>query len=890
MMKKLSVVLFFFCHLAFADCLLYESKEYANEGAEAYRESCESYGGGGGKFSYSVSESSSNNTCDGAFAENAFILRVSCNTCDSREMKEELEENKKYCNEICKTPMMTCMTTLNAWGSTLNGSRESCGLEDHSLPGCEESSSSSEPKSSSSESSSSSSSFEEKSSSSEALSSSEAMSSSIDNNPFGYQESIHVCSTDVSFFRLAYNHCKTNEVADCNRCYNTKSNPIKYFTKKPNYYGKLEYSTLCFANQGEFAIKTNLPYINIERNFYVNCFDDVESCERGNGIRGYVSSIRLPVVYGCMANDSRTLVSMDPQKGCSVTENTTQEFWGVFFWGSSMNELSSIASLEWRNTDPMYLPSNFSLDDLLKEPSIVESFERCRESLKYYNSLKSSSSQSGSSSSIVETSSSNEDEFSSSSSEGLSSSSDEMLQSSSSEEKWEPISSSENSAACFQFPVGNTPSNYNSACFEKDGVCYKCNGARGKECGSDWLWSGYFNYSDYWYTKVNCQTGEEIINKVGKCYEYPMNSIPENPGLDCIAVNGTCYKCNSDNMDCSQSWIWTNGFHIDSWVYTEVDCNTGRSKDDDDCPDISIVLQKEANGKSNKSVNEINDVDFTKTSKVYDVLGRIVRKANKYDKVYEGGRMKNYQKHNMIKKENSMSSYDLTYFDGMSVECGYNSKRQWICQEVGDRKFLKKSESVAENQEEECGVEGGDYGIIEPDGSRTGGITCTQISYAGYKAKRKHDDLIIGNKRTVTITLIANSVVLSKNEPHFVKKGYVFSEDGYITTEKDALMMKFHEKGHVAYNKCIKFPVYSKDYTETIENDECADSYAQILANESAPDFLEYVAKKTKELLDRSLDLFHEKYGHSGSKEYTDSGDKVTSPRAYVCPSELSNH
>ena len=50
-----------FCHLVFADCLLYESKEYANEGVEAYRESCESYGGGGGEFSYSVSESSSNN-------------------------------------------------------------------------------------------------------------------------------------------------------------------------------------------------------------------------------------------------------------------------------------------------------------------------------------------------------------------------------------------------------------------------------------------------------------------------------------------------------------------------------------------------------------------------------------------------------------------------------------------------------------------------------------------------------------------------------------------------------------------------------------------------------------------------------------------------------------
>ena len=112
MIKRICLVLFLYCHLVFADCLLYESREYAIEGAEAYRESCESYGGGGGKFSYSVSESSSNNTCGGRFVENAFVLRVSCNTCSSLEMLEELEENKKYCNENCKTPMMYCMRKL----------------------------------------------------------------------------------------------------------------------------------------------------------------------------------------------------------------------------------------------------------------------------------------------------------------------------------------------------------------------------------------------------------------------------------------------------------------------------------------------------------------------------------------------------------------------------------------------------------------------------------------------------------------------------------------------------------------------------------------------------------------------------------------------------------
>ena len=47
MIKNSLQLLVFICSTIFADCLLYESEEYANEGVIAYRKQCEEYGGGG---------------------------------------------------------------------------------------------------------------------------------------------------------------------------------------------------------------------------------------------------------------------------------------------------------------------------------------------------------------------------------------------------------------------------------------------------------------------------------------------------------------------------------------------------------------------------------------------------------------------------------------------------------------------------------------------------------------------------------------------------------------------------------------------------------------------------------------------------------------------------
>ena len=233
MYKNVIAIFFLLCEIVSADCLLYESEAFAIEAADEYRRSCESYGGGGGVFSSSVSESSPNNTCGGYYAENAYVLRVSCNTCGSVTMQEELDANKEYCNALCKVAALSCVTPLNSWGSVLSGEATACGNDDASLPGCSESSSSfgassSSEFSSSSEISSSSEANFSSSSSEIKSSSSEALSSSIGENPFGYTEGLHLCPTDVTYFNMSSNYC--NEAGGC-KCYHSNTSRIKLMPK-----------------------------------------------------------------------------------------------------------------------------------------------------------------------------------------------------------------------------------------------------------------------------------------------------------------------------------------------------------------------------------------------------------------------------------------------------------------------------------------------------------------------------------------------------------------------------------------------------------------------------------------------------------------------------------
>lgn len=170
----------------------------------------------------------------------------------------------------------------------------------------------------------------------------------------------------------------------------------------------------------------------------------------------------------------------------------------------------------------------------------------------------------------------------------------------------------------------------------EEGKCYSLNPERERVYG----WAIGTNAQDsWWWRTVDCQTGEEIINKIGKCYEYPMNSIPNNPYSECIAVNGSCYKCNSANVDCNQNWIWINGFNNDSWTYIEVDCKTGLPQNGDNCTDQPYALLKQTKEttyyKWSNSTNESYSIDFIKPSQFFDAKGRNIRKNVKWRRVYE---------------------------------------------------------------------------------------------------------------------------------------------------------------------------------------------------------------------------------------------------------------
>lgn len=762
--------------LAFADCLIYESKEYANEGAKAYRESCENYGGGGGKFSYSVSESSSNNTCDGVFVENAFVLRVSCNTCNSLEMKEELEENKKYCNKICKTAMMTCMTVMNAWGSTLNGSRESCGLDDHTLPGCEESSSSFE--SSSSEVYSSSSSSEIKSSTSE------AMSSNITNNTFGYTEGLRLCPTEATYyFNLYGNYCKETDLC---KCYNSNTTRIKFFTKRPDYYGQLEYSLLCFVRQSNpnIMIRTNLPYVTVVNNAIAYCFNDIETCEQ-NWNSNYVTYARIPTIYSCRANTLNYTVPVDPARGCSVTKNTDNDSYGMIFLGLGVTETSTLSDLTWladANSDQ--LPANFNFDDLLNRSEIVSSFERCVSELKYYNSIKSSSSQFSSSSG--ESSSSSELELYSSSLEEDSSISEG---SSSSEE----ISSSSEYGLCKSLPFGYIPNDPKSTCFESNGKCYRCNAARRTdECDKDWMWIYPYTPDKYFFTEIDCESGErKDDNRIGQCPGFPMEKVPEHPEEACVAYNGKCYRCNpARGSECAYSWLWTGGSfgeHNIGYFYEQVDCYDPFGEDDFDgqCPD-GVLLKRNVASEEDEMPNY--EIDFSLSPKVFDVKGRRLNgNRSKFLKTFK-------------RQEKKIQPIQNTVFD----------EGRFIYIPIEDlglsRNYLAKEGDVCRDYS--CGKLGKDYGVGGDVGVYCG-YPCTKFNTENGKIKvkieKKEETGLCGEndpEYTITFGLSATVTIRRKGEYYVAPVGYdmgddVVSEEIYEATER-------HEIGHKESFECLE--------------------------------------------------------------------------------------
>ncbi len=368
-------------------------------------------------FSSSVSESSPNNTCGGYYAENAYVLRVSCNTCGSVTMQEELNANKEYCNALCKVATLSCMTPLNSWGSVLSGEATACGNDDASLPGCSESSSSESVESSSSKASSSS--QEQKSSGEESSSSGgddgessssegpESSSSEDDESSSSFEESSSSEKSSSSSMNGRYDLVYGYE-GFCNKSehflgaygfmfdsYGTG----KHYTRKPGIVGPKKFRFSCFDNAMEIA--TNIPQVYTNW-VQIQCYNS-ETEERRD-----LDFPDIPVAFTCPDVEKSTI------EGCPTEEsflsNGAERVINLYVYLYDIHYTSSISDVRieteadafyWKeffddifgyDFDSSYFdrfPSNYSKMDLLNEPELVSFFNECKRTEKTENDFYS---------------------------------------------------------------------------------------------------------------------------------------------------------------------------------------------------------------------------------------------------------------------------------------------------------------------------------------------------------------------------------------------------------------------------------------------------------------------------------------------------------------------
>ncbi|MCK9183294.1 MAG: hypothetical protein M0P13_10535 [Fibrobacteraceae bacterium] len=567
----------------------------------------------------------------------------------------------------------------------------------------------------------------------------------------------------------------------------------------------------------------------------------------GFSTSGYLSSNFCSETYGSAATSKfcRDSVSGESSSSSGPASSSSAES-----GSSSSTERVSSSSEDEGSSSSMQTASSSSEGE--------ESFSSME--------IEGSSSELFSSSSIETISSSSENWESSSSADAMSSWYEQSSSSVGSGSDAGEHSSSSSGNLCPQHPLASVPASPLSACFSYGGKCYRCNPDRGGDCGNDWLWIYSFNSSNvgWWYEEVDCSTGAAAASSssgVGECPSHPLRDVPSDPLKACFAKNGKCYKCNPDRGgDCGNDWLWMYDFNASNvgWWYTEVDCHDP-FEEEGQCPDDATLYKKTIAQAS--EVSEENDsASVLKTSKVfYDVLGRKTVASPK-TKRYLFQRNLKYQTAADI---NIWNEETPVYLKTSTIECGNNSKGEWICKEVSGESTLKKS------GDDNCGILGVDYGIIDRDGSLTGGVTCPVLDVSaesGYSTdKTPLGSCKDGSYLWKVKFTIRTETDLVKNDPYSVYEGYVFP-NGYITTKKDEEAMYYHELGHVKYYACVNFP--NETYV-VIEDCMCGSQIKGHL-DTLAESFRKEIAEKNKNLLDDAAALFHQTYGTSGyAKTYT---------------------
>ena len=463
-------------------------------------------------------------------------------------------------------------------------------------------------------------------------------------------------------------------------------------------------------------------------------------------------------------------------------------------------------------------------------------------------------------------SSSSQEEFSSSSDEIEISSSVDVEESSSSlqiESSSSDFVDSSNSDGCF-VPGGDqvhSPNQIFSDCLDnmEPGKCYSINPDRGTQYG----WMNTDAQDSWWWREVDCETGEKVdINRVGACPGFPLDSVPDNPKGTCVAYNGKCYRCKSENsyVDCYQEWLWKWSFSEDNiglW-YAEVDCYNPFGEHDNQCPDGNALMKRAVNYSNVENIdNYEHGVNFQNNVKYYDVLGRKTSMANSAKQIlYRKAIDKFYQK-----STNQLQQTIENIFEGINQR---NSRRALF-------------------KRDDCGHLRGDYGIIE-NGQKVGGITCPD---AGPLFSTPN---VLDNKFLEETCIVKDceykkvwvrvgttlQMSLTSIDYYVVDVGFVFP-DGYVTTQKDHNAVEKHEKGHVEDFKCIvkKFPEETK-YIE-VEVEACNEKDALNAAiTESVQPYLDEMKKEYDKRFKRATDRYHQKYD---SFKYPEDN--------YVCPSDL---
>ena len=563
------------------------------------RNECLSFGGGGATFDVyapSVPVTCKITSESGVMIfENYYGALYDCNTCNSEKMLKDLEMYEGICNGECRQNAVKCIHIQHQWGSDLQAvgtafGNHICGDKDPSLPGCSESSSSEFEQSSSSE---------EQSSSSEGFSSSEEESSSSENdeNSSSSEEDVDSSSSENDGCDEEIEDCdidRTGEICYSGHPNDCSSMEYTTFANRPAMIGDFYFYDYIMCRDGQIEFHANVPEVNFSPTSFM-C--KKEGCQGYHKFEGDWHCIHQdPPVDGCIS-DFYEIAPMGFHY--NLQERQLYSFWGKVDFEHDSLITESKFDVAYFDVEELYNAivqrSVYVYDDTGAKVSLgllytdipLKTFDDYVYACAYHFGLveKSSSSQA-----IASSSSSNDSldidwdyYFSCSSVNSVTTSSSEEINSSSSKEYDESSSSSEyvtSSNSAVALNIGPNQDYSPDQIFNEglqnmeEGKCYSLNPDRGAQHG----WINDNAQDTWWWREVDCETGDKVDkNKVGMCPGFPLDAVPINPDQACIAYQGKCYRCKSENsyVDCSLEWLWKWNFNeqnIGYW-YEEIDCN-----------------------------------------------------------------------------------------------------------------------------------------------------------------------------------------------------------------------------------------------------------------------------------------------------------------------------